>query len=129
MTVMGNMLKFNKPTAAELMYPAFVRALIDVPNKKVAIQVCTEKTKCSMPFSKPENQQSYAITLKNPAVVVAVRKLLPDLSPDDALTFKGQLFAEDKVIIYDLTKGEPIKRRNRKKADDADQETENATEE
>ena len=73
----------------------------------------------SMPFSNPENQQSYAITLKNPAVVVAVRKLLPDLSPDDALTFKGQLFAEDKVIIYDLTKGEPIKRRNRKKADDA----------
>ena len=82
-----------------------------------------------MPFSKPENQQS-AITLKNPAVVVAVRKLLPDLSPDDALTFKGQLFAEDKVIIYDLTKGESIKRRNRKKADEAaDQETENATEE
>lgn len=125
MTVMRNMLKFNKPTAAELMYPAFVRALIDVTNKKVAVQVCTEKTKCSMPFSKPENQQSYAITLKNPAVVVAVRKLLPDLSPDDALTFKGQLFAEDKVIIYDLTKGEPIKRRNRKKADDAaDQGTE-----
>lgn len=49
---------------------------------------------------------------------------------DDALTFKGQLFAEDKVIIYDLTKGESIKRRNRKKADEAaDQETENATEE
>lgn len=118
MTVSGNMLKFNKPTAAELMYPAFVRVLIHVPEKKVAIQVCTEKTKCSTPFSKPEDKQSYAITIKNPAIVVAVRKLLPDLDPNDPLTFKGQLYLDDKVIIYDLSKGEPIKRRNRRKAAD-----------
>ena len=118
MTVSGNMLKFNKPTAAELMYPAFVRVLIHVPEKKVAIQVCTEKTKCSTPFSKPEDKQSYAISIKNPAIVVAVRKLLPELDPNDPLTFKGQLYLDDKVIIYDLSKGEPIKRRNRRKAAD-----------
>ena len=115
LTIMGNMLKFNKPTATELGYPAFVRTLINVPEKKVAIQVCTEKTKNATPFSKPEAKQSYAITIKNPAIVVAVHKLLPDLSPDDSLTFKGTLYAEEKVIIYDLTKGEPIKRRKRRK--------------
>lgn len=115
LTIMGNMLKFNKPTATELGYPAFVRTLINVPEKKVAIQVCTEKTKNAAPFSKPEAKQSYAITIKNPAIVVAVHKLLPDLSPDDSLTFKGTLYAEEKVIIYDLKKGEPIKRRKRRK--------------
>ena len=115
LTVMGNMLKFNKPTATELSYPGFVRVLINAPEKKVAIQVCTEKTKCSTPFSKPEKEQSYAITIKNPAIVVAVRKLLPDQDPKNTLTFKGTLYADEKVLIYDLTKGEPIKRRKRRK--------------
>jgi len=119
LTISGSMLKFNKPTATELQYPAFVRVLINAPEKKVAIQACTEKTKSATSFSKPEDKQAYAITIKNPAIVIAVRKLLPNLNQNDALTFNGTLYAEDEVIIYDLTNGTPIKRRNRNKKAEA----------
>lgn len=115
MTVSGNMLKFNKPTATELMYPEFVRLLIDVSTKRVAIQTCTGKTRNAVTFSKPADKQMYAVTLKIPAIVIAVRKLLPELGENDSLTFRGKLFAEDKVIIYDLANGEPVKRRARRK--------------
>ena len=115
MTVSGSMLKFNKPTATELMYPSYVRVLIDASTKRVAIQSCTEKTRNAVAFSKPADKQMYAVTVKIPAIVIAIRKLLPELGENDSLTFKGQLFVEDKAIIYDLSKGEPVKRRARRK--------------
>ena len=118
MTVMGNMIKFNKATATELMYPTYVRMLIDAVNKQVAVQACTEKTRNSVPFSKGEGKQTYAITVKVPAIVVAIRKLIPDLDENASLTFRGKLLAEDKAIVYDLTAGEPVKRRGRRKPDE-----------
>ncbi|MBR1477391.1 MAG: hypothetical protein IJ608_05455 [Lachnospiraceae bacterium] len=116
MTVGGNMVKFNKATATELMHPEFVRLLINGDTKQVAIQSCTEKTRNAVAFSKGEGKQVYAITLKVPAIVVAIKKLLPNMDENDTLTFKGKLFADDKAIVYDLTAGEPIKRRRRRKA-------------
>lgn len=115
MTVMGNMLKFNKATATELGYPQYVRMLIKADSKQVAIQSCTEKTRNSVLFSKSEGQQTYAITVKTPAIVVAVRKLIPGLSEKESLSFKGTLFADDRTIIYNLSEGEPVKKRNQKK--------------
>lgn len=89
MTVMSKMLKFNKATAAELMYPEYVRMLINVPEKKVAIQACTEKTKNAVTFSKPADKQAYAITVKVPAIIVAIRKLMPDAGDQNSLVFHG----------------------------------------
>lgn len=123
MTVMGNMLKFNKATATELMHPTYVRMLIDAENKQAAIQACTEKTRNAVIFSKGEGKQVYAITVKVPAIVVAIRKLIPDLEENASLTFRGKLLAEDKAIVYDLTTGEPIKRRAKRKTS---QETDEA---
>lgn len=121
MTVMGNMIKFNKATATELMYPEYVRMLIDSSNKKVAVQACSEKTRNAVVFSKGEGKQVYAITVKVPAIVVAIRKLIPDIGENESLTFRGKLFADDKAIIYDLSTGEPVKRRKRKTDDDAEE--------
>lgn len=112
------MVKFNKATATELIYPEFMRMLIDAPNKRVAVQVCTEKARNAVAFSKGEGKQTYAITVKVPAIVVAIRKLLPDLAGSDSLTFRGKLFAEDKAIIYDITAGEPLKKRRKRKTDE-----------
>lgn len=89
--------------------------LIDAANKQVAIQVCSDKTRNSVSFSKGEGKQVYAITVKVPVIVVAIRKLIPGIGENESLTFKGKLFAEDKAIIYDVTAGEPVKRRGRRK--------------
>lgn len=99
--------------------------LIDAENKQAAIQACSEKTRNSVVFSKGEGKQVYAITVKVPAIVVAIRKLIPDLEENGSLTFRGQLLAEDKAIKYDLTAGEPVKRRGKRKAAD-DAETDEA---
>lgn len=117
MTVMGNMIKFNKATATELMYPEYVRMLIDAANKQVAVQACTEKTRNAVVFSKGEGKQVYAITVKVPAIVVAIRKLIPGIGENETLTFRGRLLAEDKAIVYDVTAGEPIKRRGKRKSE------------
>lgn len=50
--------------------------------------------------------------------------MLLDLANSDSLTFRGKLFAEDKAIIYDITVGEPVKRRRKRKADEEVQEAE-----
>ena len=68
-----------------------------------------------MIFSKGEGKQVYAITVKVLAIVVAIRKLIPDLEENASLTFRGKLLAEGKAIVYDLTAGEPIKRRAKRK--------------
>lgn len=123
MTVMGNMIKFNKATATELMYPEYVRMLIDAANKQVAVQACSDKTRNAVVFSKGEGKQVYAITVKVPAIVVAIRKLIPELGEKESLTFHGKLYAEDKAIIYDLSAGEPVKRRKRRSAGDTETES------
>lgn len=53
-----------------------------------------------------------------PAIGVAIRKLLPDLTDSDSLTFRGKLFVEDKAVIYDITAGEPVKRHRKRKTDE-----------
>ena len=114
MTVMGNMIKFNKATATELMYPEHVRVLIDAANKKAAVQVCTDKARNAVPFSKGKGKQVYAITIKMPAIVVAICKLIPGIGENETLVFNGKLYADDRVIIYDLSEGKPAKSRKRK---------------
>ena len=128
MTVMGNMIKFNKATATELMYPEFVRMLIDASNKQVAVQACSEKTRNAVGFSKGEGQQAYAITVKVPAILVAIRKLIPDIGENETLTFRGKLLAEDKAIVYDMAAGEPIKRRAKRKSAEAESNPSSDTE-
>ena len=98
------------PAWKEVSVPRLIQATEKVQN--------TEKTRNAVAFSKGEGKQTYAITVKVPAIVVAIRKLLPDLSDSDSLTFRGKLFAEDKAIIYDITAGEPVKRRRKRKTDE-----------
>ena len=118
MTIMGHMIKFNKATATELMHPEYARMQIDAANKQVAVQACSEKTRNSVVFSKGEGKQVYAITVKVPAIVVAIRKLIPEIGENESLTFRGKLYAEDKAIIYDLSAGEPVKRRKKRSAEE-----------
>jgi hypothetical protein len=41
MTVMDSKVRFNKATAAELGYPAYVKVLINDKTRQVALQACT----------------------------------------------------------------------------------------
>ena len=124
LTLTSTNLKFNKATAVELGYPAYVRMLINAVTKQVAIQPCKEKTKNAVPFSKDEKKQTYAVVLKIPAMLTAVRKIVDADEESGPLSFGGTLYPNEKVIIYDLTEPKPVKRRRNKKKDQDTEPTE-----
>ena len=115
MTLTSTNLKFNKATAVELGYPAFIRMLVNAATKQVAIQPCTEKSKHAVPFSKDESKQTYAVVIKAPALLTAVRKLSDTEAGSGAISFSGVLYPKERAVIFDLTNGTTPKRRNRKK--------------
>jgi site-specific DNA recombinase len=114
LTLTSTNLKFNKATAVELGYPAYVRMLVNAVTKQVAIQPCKENAKNAVAFSKDKTQQTYAVVLKIPALLTAVRKL-SEADECSSIAFSGTLYPNDKVIIYDLTQGNPVKTRKRRK--------------
>ena len=111
MTLTATNLKFNKATAAELGFPNYIRMLVHAPSRKVAIEPCKENTKNAVPFSKDASKQTYAIVVKIPALLAAARKLADVDENSGSISFKGTLYPKEKIIIYDLSKGEPTKRR------------------
>ena len=121
MTLTSANLKFNKATAVELGFPAYIRMLINASTRQVAIEPCKENTKNAVPFSKDEAKQNYAIVVKMPALLTAARKLADVDKDSGSISFRGMLYPEDNVIIYNLAEGEPTKKRNRKKKEEPDE--------
>ena len=129
MTLTSTNLKFNKATAVELGYPSYVRMLTNAVTRQIAIQPCKENTKNAVEFSKDKEKQNYAVVVKVPALLTAARKMA-DLGEDAAsMSFRGVLYPNDNVIIYDLSKGEPVKRRGKRKPKNNEEEKGQAPEE
>ena len=115
LTLTASNLKFNKATAVELGYPAHVVMYVNAATKQVAIRPCKENTKNAVAFSKDEKKQTYAVVLKVPALLTAVRKLVDAEEGGAAISFNGELYPNERVIIFDLTQGKPAKTRRRRK--------------
>ena len=78
---------------------------------------------------KDKEKQNYAVVVKVPALLTAARKMA-DLGEDAAsMSFRGVLYPNDNVIIYDLSKGEPVKRRGKRKPKNNEEEKGQAAEE
>lgn len=131
MTLTNSNLKFNKATAQELGFPAYVKMYIDAPTRRVAIEPCAQSAKNAVPFSKDESKQTYAVVLKVPALLTAARKLADADENSGSLSFNGTLYPKEKVIIFNLSEGKPAKTRKRRKKnqDDAEKATERTEEE
>ena len=131
MTLTNSNLKFNKVTAQELGFPAYVKMYIDAPTRRVAIEPCAQSAKNAVPFSKDESKQTYAVVLKVPALLTAARKLADADENSGSLSFNGTLYPKEKVIIFNLSEGKPAKTRKRRKKnqDDAEKATERTEEE
>ena len=114
MTLTVANLKFNKATAQELGFPSYVRMLVNASTKQVAIAPCKENAKNAVPFSKDQTKQNSAVVVKLPALMTAVRKLADVGEDTTSICFHGTLYPNDGVIIYDVSKGEPVKVRKRK---------------
>ena len=120
LTLFQDSMRFNKATAAELNFPAFVRLLINEFDGgfKLAVEVCNGHCKEAIRFSELKEKQNYAINIKHPATMVMVRRFL-DFSheEDERVQFKvnGTYFLEENVIIYDLSEARKEIAKSKKK--------------
>lgn len=114
LTLTATNLKFNKATAQELGFPTHVRMLINASTRQAAIEPCRENAKNAVPFSKDEKKQNYAVVLKIPALMTVIRKLADVEEDTTSVCFKGTLYPNEKIIIYDISNGEPVKKRKRR---------------
>lgn len=65
MTVVGSTVKFNKSTAAELMFPTYVRMMVNANTKQFAIQSCNEKNAMQSSLVSRELNQHTQYRLKS----------------------------------------------------------------
>lgn len=123
MTVTENAVRFNKATAHALGFPAFVRVLVNEKTRQIALAVTTSKSNNAVKFSKPEEKQTASISLKEKAVVDAIRAFFPlSPAPEGEVAYAsvtGEYFPADKAVIFDVENAVSgtMKRRGRKKAD------------
>lgn len=100
-TVSGDVVKFNRSTAEELGFPAYVLFLISPKEKQFAIKVCKEGTPNAVPFSKLREEQKNKVTVRN-AVVARLIRRMADWSEEEAWSVPGIYLAEEKALVYDL---------------------------
>ena len=100
-TIVGNVLKFNIQTAAELHYAPYIQVLINPKEKQFAIRACKEDTPNAVLFSKPEGEQKYQIKISSATVVDMLRKTA-DWSAEDNWNVPGVYFADEEALVYDM---------------------------
>jgi hypothetical protein len=100
-TIQGNTLKFNRQTAGELHYASHIQVLINQKGKQFAIRACKEDAPNAIPFSKPEGEQKYKISVTIAAVTDLIRKMA-EWSADDNWNIPGAYFADDEALVYDI---------------------------
>ena len=118
-TVTESVARFNKATAADLGYPAYVKILINDKTRQIAVQACNAKSANAVKFSKPEGKQTASVNIKEAVVLEALHKYfeLPQASEGEVASVAGTIHVEEKVIIFDIdaaTSG-TMKKRGRKK--------------
>lgn len=121
MTVTATAVKFNKATAAELGYPAFVKILVNGKTRQIAVTPTTAKATNVVKFSKPEEKQTASISVKDATVVAALLEYFTLAeAPEDEIAYQsvnGTAYPDEKTVIFNIdgaTAG-TMKRRGRKK--------------
>ncbi len=109
-----NKLRFTKPVAIELGYPAYVRVLLDDAGQRIAIQVAKGNESNVIKFSNDKETQKASILYQNTVMVDLIRAVMPSWEKGVKYRAKGVLSKEDKAIVFDLKSAEVYERFSRK---------------
>ena len=112
-----NKLRFTKPVAIELGYPAFVRVLLDDTGQRLAIQVARGNESNVIKFSGDKETQKVSILYQNAVMVDLIRAVMPSWEKGVKYRARGVLSKEDKAIVFDLKTAETYQRFKKKKAE------------
>lgn len=109
-----NKMRFTKPVAIELGYPAFVRVLMDDAGQRIAIQVAKSNESNAIKFSGDKENQKTSIIYQNAVMLDLIRAMMPSWEKGVKYCAKGILCKEDKAIVFDLKSAEVYQRFSRK---------------
>lgn len=112
-----NKMRFTKPVAIELGYPAFIRILLDDAGQRLAIQVAKGNESNVVKFSSDKDSQKTSIVYQNAVMVDLIRAVMPSWEKGVKYRAKGILSKEDKAIVFDLKSAEVYQRFNRKETE------------
>lgn len=122
MTVTDTAVRFNKATAEALDFPAYVKVLINEKTKQIAVTPADSKADNAVKFSKQNGKQSTSVSIKDNAIVAAVKAYftLPE-APEGETAYQsvnGTAYQDSKTVIFDAAHATAgtMKRRGRKKA-------------
>ena len=122
MTVTDSAVRFNKATAEVLGFPAYVKVLVNSKMKQIALEPCTGRETNAVKFSKPEGKQKASVSVRVPALIVAILKFFKlAAAPEGEISYQlvpGTVHEDEKVVVFDASdaKAGTMKRRGRKKA-------------
>ena len=124
LTVTGKALRFNRGTARDLGRPEKVRFFVNEKLLQLAVVPTLADDEDGVDFSYDEDSREKPISVKEPAVLAALKKLtiLEKEGQAIQLVLKGNVYLEERTVIFDLTEAEtvvvkPRGRRTGKKAE------------
>lgn len=101
-------LKFNRGTARDLGRPEKIRFFVNEKLLQLAVTPAQSDDEDGIDFTYDENSRETPISIKEPAVINAVKKLAVLEKDGQAiqLMLKGNVYLEERTVIYDLTEAE-----------------------
>ena len=122
LTVYSNKLKFNVYTAPDLNYAPYVQLLMDPNGKCFAIRACGKDDPNAVPFSRPADAKPYPVVVRLPAAIQQICNAMGWNDQTKYHTIPGQLFYEDKAIVFNLKDADEFTITPRKGADSGEEE-------
>lgn len=122
LTVYSNKLKFNVYTAPDLNYAPYVQLLMDPNGKCFAIRACGKDDPNAVPFSRSADAKPYPIVVRVPAAIQQICNAMGWNDQTKYHTIPGQLFYEDKAIVFNLKDADEFTITPRKGADSGEEE-------
>ena len=95
-------LKFNIYTAVDLNYAAHVQLLMDPNGKCFALRACGKDDPNAVAFSRPADAKPYAIVLRVQAAIQQICNAMGWHDKTKYHSIPGQLFYDDKAIVFNL---------------------------
>lgn len=110
LTITGKALRFNRGTARDLGRPEKVRFFVNEKLLQLAVVPTQTGDEDGVDFSYDEDSREKPISVKEPAVLAALKKLtiLEKEGQAIQLVLKGNVYLEERTVIFDLTEAETV---------------------
>jgi hypothetical protein len=110
LTITEKVLRFNRGTARDLGRPEKVRFFVNEKLLQLAVVPTSADDEDGVDFSYDEDSREKPISVKEPAVLAALKKLAVLEKDGQAiqLVLKGNVYLEERTVVYDLTEAETM---------------------